>query len=587
MSTEPTPENTGKVVDFDQKRVEQEQHQQNDGAKKQKTPIEQYWVKYLLRTGDYAVSYDENGTPILWQWNKKKRIWESSTKASLTKDVIRFIRREKPSMYSDKNIKVCVSNTEGFISAEGREIEKNDDFIISTNSHFLEVQKDGQIKAYDKDDLGGQCKKYFPRCHVEIDLNKTAKDRVGINYLLPNSNSIEQKDSLLARMIKLGFPKLDNRRCAQEFMGDTLNPQKRKAFPVLVGEPDGGKSQFLSLLAGLHNKSSQIDLERLDTFDSHKLLGRSFVYVDEIGKTMKEKHFKRLIGGANFDIQRKGLENLSVRTDCKFMAADNEVFGFSEKSGAIETRIFLIKVESVKQEDRIDDIANLIVNDENERQDLLDWLLIGAVAVLKRGRLMRHDEMPQDSRDKMDNLANKMNPCVSFLRDNGAKFNENNLIPKIDVFKNFVRYCEETNRGFFKNVAFETWCRDYFTSAIKKVCVDYDEKLERRAYTMIDGERKRVACFPLEFTNMPEYFGKKVSTMQAIETYHDKEAYEKDKLPEHILKTIQAEAEELQRTINLTNEQKKSYTENKLKADGWKKDKKTGGWFKGDSSIQF
>lgn len=581
----PNPASTGNVADFDKKRVEAENKQELETPKKDQTPIEQYWTKFLLRSGEYAVSYDDNENPILWRWHRIKRTWDTVNKAKLRKDVSSFLSREKPARYSDKSINSCVNVTETYIMSHGREMELNQDFVISTKSHFLEVLKDGTIKAHDKDELGGAAKKFFVRCHIDIDLNKTAKERVGNNYILPSNNSIEQKESLLAKMIKLGFPKLDNRRCAQEFMGDTLNPAKRKAFPVLVGEPDGGKSQFLTLLMGIHERSTSIDLERIDTFDSQKILGKSFVAVDEIGKRISEKHFKRMIGGARFDVQRKGIENLSIRSDFKVMAADNEVFGFSEKTGAMETRIFLIKVEPVKESERVDDIAEKIIADEQERQDLLDWLLIGAVSVVKRGRLLRHDEMPQDSKDKMERMTNKQNPCVDFLLESGAKFNDKHLTPKIDVFRNFLLYCEETNRGVIRRVGFETWCRDYFASAVKQVCPDYKPEFERRAYTTIEGQRKRVVCFPLEFTNMPEYVGKYITTMEAYKTFNDKEAYDEKNLPKHILDKILKEAEELQKTADLTDEQKKIYTERKMKQEGFTQDK-NGAWFKGDGNIQ-
>lgn len=555
-------------------------------SKKQKqTPIEQDWIQYLRRTFDYAISYSDNGLAILNRWNKEKRIWEIVNDDQHSGDVTTFILKYYPEKFKANAVTNCLKVTKSFLISSGREIKLSKDFIISTKSHFLKVSKDG-IRSIDKDDLAGACKKYFVRCHVDIDLYKTAKDRIANYYKTQSNSQIENKYTLFAKMIKLGFPKIDNRRCAQEFLGDTLNPEKRKAFPVLVGEPDGGKSQFLSLLMGIHNNSAQIDLERLDTFDSQKLLGKSLICVDEIGKRISEKHFKRMIGGSRFDIQRKGIENLSIKTDFKIIAADNEVFGFSEKTGAMETRIFLIKVETVKKEDRVDDIAEKIVADEYEKTDLLEWLLNGAMEVLKRGRLMRHEEMPQDSKQKMDKMINKQNPCVEFLTESSVKFNPNNLIPKIDVFKNFLMFCEETNRSVLKKVNFETWCRDYFSSAIKQVCQDYDETYERRAYANIGNERKRVACFPIEFLNLPEYNGKKISQMESAKSYYDENSYEKDKLPKHILDEIMRKAEEIKKIADLTEKQKIMYAEQRLKEEGFKMDE-NGIWFKGDANIKF
>lgn len=585
-----TSENENKIVDIDAKRIEKENKEEDAKNQEDKTPVDSYWVRYLDRKQVFAYTLNQDKKYMMLVWDKEKRVWRHYTDESdITNEVSHFLRREHPKRYTNRNIQTCVSMTQKHVFAFGRYVKKTRDFIISTNSHFLKVTEDGTVKALCKDELGGACKKYFTAIHVDIDLNKHQK--MGVHYVPQTEKEIIAKNGYFGKLITLSFLNKDNRECAQEFLGDTLNPQLRKAFPVLIGEPDGGKSQILDVLMGIHKNSTTIDLDRLDTFDTERMLGQSLVVVDEIGKRFSEKHFKQLIGGARINIQRKDIKNLSIEVDFKVVGADNAVFGFSEKTGAIETRIFLIKASFVPEEKRIETIGKKVLDDENEFKDAFDWFLEGALRVVKRGRLLRHNEMPGDSKNAMQKITDRMNPCVQFLKESGAKPSEFEIIPKKDLYRQFVNYCQESGHSLMAKVGYETWCRDYFKSAIKQLFPEgnknaYNDKLERRATVMINGERKRVECFPLTFENLPEYFGKSITFEEARRTYSDKDAYEDENLPDHIVERLKLEAEEMQKTLNLTKKQKEAYYNTKMLENGYSKGK-NGEWFKGDSSIQF
>lgn len=553
------------VIDLDEQRTKKEAAAE-EGKKKKEPAIETFWTKEIMRRGDYASYRDAAGRSILHKFERDTRTWKVAEEEQLEADITRFLTIYKPEKYGTSAVKNCVGITDSHVYTFGRKLERKRDFVISTLSHFLHVQDDGKIVALDKDELGSACKDYFCRLHINVDLRGTG--RVGCYYVPQKTEDIEKRDTFFAKLITRGFSKKENRRCFQEFFGDTLNPTVRKAFPVLIGDPDGGKSKMLEVLQYLHGDTgTSIDLEDLAGFETEKLLGASFVAVDEIGKQFSEKHFKRMIGGSSFEIKRKFLKNLSVKPDWKSMGGDNFTFSFSEKSGALETRFFYIKVESVKEDLRIDDIAVKAI--ESDLMDIFDWALNGAVAVVKRGRLLRHSELPEDSQKIMKDMQKKTNPCINFLKEVGAKFSETALIPKQDLYKHFVQHCLDNGRAGSAKVSFEVWCRDYFSKAIKEVDSGYDPAFERRASVRINGASKRVECYPVYLTNSPDYAGKEVSSDEARRTHDDKDAYTNEILPAHILEKMQAEADEMQKTLALSEEQKKAYMRKKLLDQGY------------------
>lgn len=548
----------------------------------EKMPIETFWTKELMRRGDYAIFQDQTGESILYTFCRKKRTWVASKENDIFADVTNYLVTHKYSKYGEANKVKCAKITESHIYTFGRKLKRTKEFIISTINHFLEVTPEG-IQFHDKDEV--DCKKFFCRVHVDVDLSKKIrlKDMKKF-YICDTNEEIESRDTYFQKLITRGFKKVENRRAFQEFMGDTLNPVLRKAFPVLIGEPDGGKSQMIDMLLSLHAPfSTSIDLDRLDTFDTESLLGCSFVAVDEIGDTIKEKQIKQLVGGASFTIQRKKIKNLKIKPEAKLMGGANKPSTYREKTGALETRFYYIHVDKVKAEDRIAEISYFI--DLHDKIDMLEWALNGAMAVIARGRILRHEEMPEDSIKMVGDMKKKSNPCIDFLQYGDAHFSSTKLTPKIQVYRAYKNYCEQYGRSISAKVSYEVFVRDYFSKAIGDICKDYDATLERRASVMLDGTKKRVECFPIYFRNDEMLDKTRVKDDEAIKTYHDPEAYAQDNLPAHILERVTREMEELNAQLNLSKKQKEVYIDNKMSALGYKKDA-SGGYSIGDN-IQF
>lgn len=567
METFKIEQDGSKIIDFVEKAK-----QKKEEKKEKLPPIENLWTTHILKTDEYGVELDCNKSPILYHFNKNEKYWKLMSDDELIKQITIFINTNYPNLYTQKNVKNCKDITTHHIFSFGRVLQKSDEFIISTTNHILKILPDFKIEALDKTEYSSTIKKYFTRIHLPISLNFDTR-----YYIPKSSEKIEEEDTLFSKLLKFGLPKIENRRAFQEFFGDTLNPQLRKAFPIMIGNPNGGKSQFLQLLSNFHQNSTTIDLEK-DGFGLSQVIGSSLVLVDEIGKNPSTKKIKQLVGGSILAIERKYKSDAVIQPDFKIFGADNGLFKNYNKNDddAIKTRFYLFKIEDVKKENRIDQIALKISKNEEEMRNVLDWALNGAMRVLKRGRILYQNELPQDSKILMENFEKDSSPFINFVEDVELTFDENKLITKMELYNTFKKWCENVGNYNFSKISFEVFIRDHFNKNIDLI-KNYDKMLERR---IIDENGKKVFAVPLQLKNAPELFVKNVDKQEVNRSLFDENSYV-GKIPPKIFEIIKEKTEKMKIMLNLNKEQAQQFLENELVNSGFKKGK-DGSWEKGD-----
>lgn len=560
------------------KRLDDEKEVPQVVEKEKMPPIEGVWAAHTIKSDEYATELDNEGTPMLYGWNREEKCWQILTQIDLQARVTRWINIHYPKRYSVNSVDSCVEITTTHVYTYGRRLVRNDDeFKISTRNHILEVQKDGKIIVVDKTENASTVKKYFCRTHINIDLGQQG------TYYVPRKTKEIENDGLFSKLITSAIPDATERAIFQEFFGDTLNPALRKCFPVMIGEPNGGKSQLILLLLNLHTNSCTIDITQDNGFSYESVLGKSFIAMDELGSKPNTQMIKQLCGGAVMPIQRKWKTPVSIKPNFKFFAGDNGEFRFNEKSGAIEARMYFFKICAVPVKDRVDEIGKKIC--QNEMRNVLDWALNGAIEVVKRGRMKRHDELPASSQLLMQSLKEDTNPCIEFIQDLGIEYDKDNLIPKQDVYDHFRLWCEKTGRTGYARTSCPVFVRDLWHKGVENCLKGYDSTLERRAQININGSKKRVECFPVKITNAPELRVYTVDSGEVKSSYNDASAYNPNKLPKHILEKVEKDIKVIEEIVKLNEEQKVKFVERRMLEDGWMKD--ADGWSKGDQSIEF
>lgn len=467
--------------------------------KENKTPAEELWHKDLRATGDYAVMYDSQGEAILYNFDRRRRHWAVTKDLTIKTNVWRFLKKH-PGYATNTNTKNCSAITHLEVADCGKVLSKSDGVLISTKNHFLDIQPSGRVRLIHKDDLQFQGKEYFTPIYIDVDLSTRVKP--GQAWYTPKKNEeIEDlsKGGLLAQLIHSGFPLEENRRCFQEFFGDTLNPTLRKAFPILIGPPDGGKSQFLELLLCIQTNSFGGNLSALQGFDLESYIGKSLIAFDEFEETVNDQAFKRLVGGAQINIARKFLPSISIKPDFKMFGCCNKLPNFSDKSGAIDVRIYPIWVEGNKGP-VVFEIAKRIWKEQPI--DLLDWAINGAVSVILRGRILKHDEMPEASKAVSNQLKEKINPALVWIEDVGMEMTEGEeYISKDELYQKFIEWAIREGRQFLKNISKANFFKDNFYPAMQSLMPDYDQSLEKKLSFNYGRESKRQIACPLRLTN--------------------------------------------------------------------------------------
>ncbi len=534
-----------------------------NSKKKKKIPAEVHWSRYIRTKGQFGVEIDQQGNPILYRFDDRKKTWIPCNDQTIKNDIWRFLAKDHPQETTNNNLINCGKVTTTEVSVFGRTLKKEKGVFISTNDAILEVLKDGRIKCRKKDDLFYGGKEFFCRTHIDLDLGT----RANCEYYTTKSNEElerlgkEPEDNLFAHLINSSFPDIDTRRAFQEFFGDTLNSELRKAFPILIGDPDGGKSQILELALGLHSNSFGGDLSAIDGFHLESFVGKSLIGIDEISKTFNEKQFKAMIGGATIYIARKYQSSISVRPDWKFLGCLNVMPNFQEKSGALESRIYPFIVPKFTSK-KIDEIANKII--KTQLNDVLDWALNGAVEVVKRGRILTHAELPASSKQKMKEVKINTNPAIEWIQDTGLKYCDRSLVSKDDIFTNFIDWCKYTNRNYLvHHVHKAVFFKDYFYPAMKDTNKNYDKSLERRP--SVNGV-STPSC-PVKFTNLGYKNNLEIEKSEVIRSYKDKSCYDDDNLPKHILEEI----EEMNKIKKMEEEERKKYIDLKMQEEGYRK----------------
>lgn len=471
----------------------------------QKKPAEVIWADYLSKSNEFAIEVNEEDQFIIYNYNKNLRHWQVLTDNGLNSYIWKFLETQKPIYQNARDLADCCKITTFKLANCAKRIIKNNDILINTRNHILKLidkgEEKGRIQVIHKDNLQYQGKEYYTNIYVDVDLS--SKIVPAMNYYTPEKNEkIESKDTLFSYLLNSGLPNEFNRRVAQEFLGDTLNPTLRKAFTILIGPANGGKSQFLELIKNVHGKGAfGGNLSNLSGFALEPYIGKSLIIYDEFDKKINDNDFKRLVGGTVVNIERKYQKSISIKPDFKMIGCCNDLPTFSDKSGAVETRIYPIYIEANKSGKKIDELAKKIW--EQDKEDVLDWLLNGAISVILRGRILRQEEMSEESIEISEKLKRTINPILNFFDDLEVDytFDSGFYTSKDEIYKQFKIWAENNGHNFLKDTSASVFFRNLFLPVFKERFAEYNETQDKKKTFYIGSETKRIMAMPLKMRN--------------------------------------------------------------------------------------
>lgn len=572
-------EETKVVVDLAEVRSESKK----DKEKEDKPTAEMLWRGYIASSGRIAGEPGIDGGMIPYQWNRT--YWKPLGNAKRLKPVINeYLSVKGGTYYSSSNVNACISLTEANIENVGKRIKKDSRrCYIATNNAVLEVEGSGKIRVFNFNHAGveAQMKNIIVRSHVDMFIDFSRVDDHGY-YQLKSLDELEDQSTRFGSLIQSCFPDQEVRSVAREFLGDTYSPISRKAMVILIGEGDGGKSQLLKVLGGVHSNFAAGNLGKTDGFDLENFLGKQLIIIEEMPKSLNENTFKGLIGGSYIPVYRKWMDPLTIDPDFKIVVAANEMPRIDEKSGAVELRFYPIPVKQFKGK-KIDDLGKSIINgyetrDETGRvtghmppqiEQVFEWLLHGLSEVYKRGRTLKQEELPEASQKIRRDIAMNANPCVTWIEDVGCEptGDYGALMPRTVAFDHFKLWAEGENRSGLAKMNFNSWSRNMFMKAMTQKFGEGWSGRERKANFDDGSGIRKVRCYPIRFTNAPKI--SMVKHDEAIRSFNDRDAYDHDNLPPHIIEMIEKERIELEKVSCLNAEQREFMLDQKMRAAGY------------------
>lgn len=310
--------------------------------------------------------------------------------------------------------------------------------LIPTLSGYLDIQADGSIEIIPPS----------PEHGVDYIIQAELGHDTEAAHYTPNP---PPDDSLFGRYLNASLHDPDIRAVVQELCGQTLLPTNYGVAGWFVGQGANGKGVLMEVVEAIHRQSCRLRLDRLSaSFGLESLVGASLVLVDEVANAkFDEELFKTLVTSNGVDIDRKYDKPLrSYRSRAKWLISSNNIPHIADRSDGVWRRIVFVPWEvKIKETDRIPDLDKKII--QSELHIVLDWLLEGAIRIVKRGRMLTEAELPAIIRQQKQTLREDSDSVLSWTQEEGIHASPLVVTTKSDIYKAYADWCENAQRKPF------------------------------------------------------------------------------------------------------------------------------------------
>ena len=221
----------------------------------------------------------------------------------------------------------------------------------------------------------------------------------------------------------------------------------------MYGGGENGKSCMLHILRSLSpNATAAINISRLarNEFGNNQLIGKRIAVCSEMPKVLSaevQEVLKGLVSRDPTQCEYKGKDAFTFLPEATFFFATNHHPVMPDhEHGWWRKVVTLPFLHRVKKEDKIIGLDRLITDDPVEMIQVVDWMLVGAVELTKRGRFMSDEEMPAPVRDLA--LAQRLvsDPVAAWIHEHNPKVDGEVWTNKQAIYDHFVGFTEAQGR---------------------------------------------------------------------------------------------------------------------------------------------
>ena len=245
----------------------------------------------------------------------------------------------------------------------------------------------------------------------------------------------------------------EDARTLIQHLGNGLMPGYRhKAFVLMYGPGDNGKTQVGNLferLVGDENTAAVKLAEITDgDFGTGSLPGKMINLGNELaGKKLKDASaLKQLTGGDTMRANAKHQNIYSFNNEAAMFFAGNEPPVFAEKTDAIKSRLYPIRMPfeftsdpNDGKKDADDGKIRSLLNDDEQIRGLLTLAIEGARELEETGQYA----MPETADERMQMYEAASDPIRRFITTYLEEGDENDVLVEDDAFAALTAVCHE------------------------------------------------------------------------------------------------------------------------------------------------
>lgn len=317
-------------------------------------------------------------------------------------------------------------------------------------------------------------------------------------------------NSLFAKFLARALPDPAVRALVQEQCGMTLLPGNYSQAAWWYGAAGSGKSTLAELVEAMHRQSVRLNLETLgDRFSLEPLVGASLILVDEVEcEKWAEGRFKTLVSGNGIGIDRKNEKALaSYHSRAKWLITSNSGPFIRDKSDGVWRRLAVVYwSEVIPENERIPDFQKIIL--EKEAKLVLDWMLEGAQRIVKRGRTLSEQELPEAVRKAKQRARHNSDSVRAWADEMRVSHQPGEWKPMAEIYKQYETWC--STQGF---LAYEILSSKQFWRGMSAAGLT---KPDRKSNRRIDG--KQADCYELEVLGKSTDLVREWATCERVST---------------------------------------------------------------------
>lgn len=272
---------------------------------------------------------------------------------------------------------------------------------------------------------------------------------------------LEQKSSRWLKLMDEAFPgDQQSIDCLQEIMGYilTTDTSQQKIF-ALIGTRRAGKGTILRImqaLLGMTNYTATTLGKLAGSFSLESMIGKSACFISDAQMSGRfdsaaiAEQLKSISGEDAVSVARKYKSDWVGQLKVRFILAANELLSIADKSGALASRLILLKFEQSflgKEDTKLDAKLRL------ELSGIMNWSLRGLLRLQQRG----HFVQPETSSKDIEAVEKLGSPVMTFISECYEIGQGLGYVAKDTIYVEYTSWCQRNN---LKANSKEMMCRD-------------------------------------------------------------------------------------------------------------------------------